>query len=169
MIPPVVAGLINYLEPLLAAEFATAQASIWDGEVPRWDVLGNAVGPSNLAGSWPAVGLEIQEPGFDVKYAIGANTTKHQGMILVQIWSTSRATTEDLMTFIEEQLNKQVSMFLEVDLNGPTDNPNYVIESLLKKWWSGQDKNYRTSTSALLYRGDMYFEVKVHSNSPTIS
>lgn len=167
MIPPVIAGLINYIEPLLAADASVANVSVWDGEVPRWDANGNAVGPSNVTGSWPAIGLRMQEPGFERAYTVGANTITDTGIILVQSWSTTRNATEVLMEFISEEFEKQVSVYTDVEIGGPPANPNYIIQMLLKTWWSGQDAEYRTSTSQLLYRGDLYFRVDVHSNAPT--
>lgn len=168
MLPPIIAGLINYLEPRLAADQAKPQFSIWDGEVPRWDAQGNAVGPTNVTGSWPAVSLRIQEPGFQRNYTM-ADAILDEGIIIVQAWSTTREVTEEVLDFIIEQFEQQVSVYTDVDLGGPHNNPNYIIEMTVDTWWSGIDPEYRTSNSQYLYRGDVSFSTKIHGNATTAS
>lgn len=167
MISPIVGGLIAYLAPQLASSMGTASFSVWDGEVPRYDTSGNAVGPQNALGSWPAISLEMEEPGLHRTHVIGASAVKDEGYILVQVWSTTREQTEEVMGYVETALESQVTVTIETDLGGPPNNPNYVIECSLETWWSGQDKYYRTANSQLLYRGDMRFATRVHSNAPT--
>lgn len=166
MIPPIIDGLISYLEPRIAVDQGKAQFSIWDGETPRWDAQGNAVGPTNVTGSWPAVTLMMQEPGFKRTYTM-SDAIMDQGIIIVQVWSTTRVQTNDVVNFIIEQFEQQVSVYTDVDLDGPNQNPNYIIEMLVDTWWVGVDPNYRTANSQYLYRGDVYFDTKVHGNAPT--
>lgn len=167
MIPPIVGGLISYLTPILANSEGLPQASIWDGETPRWDAQGNAVGPTNVTGSWPMVSLQMQEPGFKRKYAVGTNPTCDEGIIVIQMWAVTREEVEDLMTVLSEAMEAQIIVYIDVAIGGPSNNPNYVIQSLLETYWSGQDKDYRTSTSQLLYRGDLYFRLTVHGSTTT--
>ncbi len=164
---PITAGLVNYLVPLLANAMGTSSYSVYDEETPRWDANGNAIAPSSTTGSWPMVGLSMEEPGFRRTHTIGHNSLHDDGVILVQIWATTKPEVQDMMDLIEGFFEAQVSVYTDVDMGGPPNDPNYVISMLLDTWWIGLDKNNRTSVSQLLYRGDMRWETKVHGNVAT--
>jgi hypothetical protein len=164
---PIIRGLINYLSPLLATELGVGTFSVWDGEVPRFDAAGNAVGPQSTTGSWPAVDVRLMEPGMGRSHTM-ANSVKDVGRVLVRQWATTREACEDLQDLIEDAFEKQVSVYTEIDdVGGPASNPNYVFELTLKTYGCWPDSDHRTATSQLLYRGEMVFECKVHSSAPT--
>lgn len=169
MIPPIIAGLINYLVPILSDDYALPGPtfSVWDGESPRFDAQGNAVAPTNTTGGWPAVSLEYQPPGFNRSHTVGTNSVKDEGVVLVQVWDTTREGAEQCMGHVEDAFERQVAVYQDVDIGGPSDNPNYVFELTLGTYGCWMDKDHRTSTSQYLYRGDMYFDCKIHSNAPT--
>ena len=166
MISPVIGGLIAYLAPQIASAMGTASFSIWDGEVPRYDTAGNAIGPQNVSGSWPAIALEMDEPGLSRTHTIGNNAVKDEGYVSVNVWATTREQTEEVMGYVEAALEAQINVTADVDLNGPSTDPNFVIELSLETWWSGQDKYSRTANSQFLYRDTMRFAIRVHSNAP---
>ncbi len=163
---PVVGGFIVYLSPLIAVDQGTDTFNVWDGEVPRYDLAGNPVGPTNTQGSWPAVGLSMEEPGFTCGNTF-TNNVDEQGSILIQVYATTREESEDLMMFIWQVMSLQISLFTQVDIGGEPGNVNYVAECLLDTWWSGQDANNRTATSQLLYRCDLRFRVRIRTSTPT--
>lgn len=169
MIPPTIAGLINYLSPILAANAETDAFSVWDGEVPRFDESGHPVGPSNQVGSWPVVMLAMQEPGFTREHVLGADAAKDDGTIMVKVWATTRADAEKVMNWIEEAFEKQVAVYTNVNIGGPPGNPNYIIQMTLVTYGCWQDAELRTATSEFLYRGDTYWTCSVHTNAPTSS
>lgn len=161
--------MITYLSPLLATDLGLGAFSVWDGETPRYDVNGAPVGPSNTTGAWPALSLAMQEPGFTRTHTVGTNSIKDEGTIVTRAWATTREQCEQLMGFVEVAFEKQVSVFQNVGLGGPPINPNFVFELTLEVWGCFEDENYRTATSQLLYRGDMYWTCRVHSSALTVT
>ena len=109
MIPPIVGGLIGYLQPILATNNDTPAFSVWDGETPHYDANSNAVGPSNAAGSWPAVGLYFQEPGF-VRTHTFTDAAHDDGKIVTRIWGTGREQVETVMGWIEEAFDRDTGL-----------------------------------------------------------
>lgn len=156
---PVVDGLITYLATQL-------NVSVWDGEVPRYDALGNPIAPGTVSvpSSWPVVKLYMTEGGFNRTWAF-EDSYDDVGEILISIWATSRKDLEDptsgLLNKIETLL-ASASNWTHILLGGPQVNPYYVIQLLLINWCSVQEEGQRTSESQLMYRGDMHYELMVH-------
>lgn len=170
MIPPIIAGLINYLSPILAEENSTPEFSVWDGDAPRFDADGKAVGPGNVTGSWPVVVLEMQQPGMGREHTIGANSVKDIGQISTTVYGLTREQTETVMNWIEGAFERQVNVYLNVDVGGASSAaPNFVYEMTLLTYGCFGPLQDRTSTSQYLYRGDMSWTCKVHASANTVT
>ncbi len=163
----VVGPLISYLADYLSVQ-ESLSVSVWDGELARYDAAGKPVTPSNTTGSWPAIKLFMEPPGFRRTHTIGANSYDDTGIIRIEVWSTTREQTEALMTVIEELFERQITDYTDIDLGGDPSNPNYIIKMTLETWVSVQEEGVRTSTSNYLYRGDLYWETQFHGTVNTL-
>jgi hypothetical protein len=161
---PVIGGLISFL---------TQQLNVicWDGEVPRFDTGGQPINPDQLTTnppSWPVIKLYMQEGGFERTWTT-EDPYCDSGEILIRIWGTTRVQVENLMNQIEA-LFAQATNWQQINLgNQQSVNPPYVIQMLLRRWYSGQEEEQRLAQtingviiSALCYRGDMYYFTELH-------
>lgn len=153
---PIITGLINLMVSKLSI-------TVFDGEIPRDNTDSSAINPSATSGvipNWPVVRVTMPDDGFEREWTTEDPYTD-TGIILIQVWGTSRTQTEVLLNSIEA-LFAQASKWAEVSLGGPVTNPYYIIQMLLQKWYSGQEEGVRTSASQLLYRCDLYYYVQIH-------
>lgn len=152
---PIVAGII---------EFITAQLEVtcWDGEVPHYNTDGDPIVPGGAAtpAIWPVVKVYMQEGGFNREWTT-EDPYSDRGEILIQVWGTTRASVQATMDDIEALLAK-ASNWAQIDLGGPAENPYYVIQMLLDRWYIGQEEGERTADSELLYRVDMHYDTMIH-------
>src|SRR5436309_1910085 len=126
---PIITGLITFI---------SQQTGVvcWDGEVPRYDVQGNPINPSQTVSTppeWPVYKVYMKEGGFTREYTF-EDPYSDEGEILIQIWGTTRQQLEDpatgAMNVIEALLNQATNWPL-IPLGGPQSNPYYVISCLL--------------------------------------
>ncbi len=164
MIPPIVRGLIVYLEPLLASAMNKANVSIWDGEVPRFDANGNPVDPSNADGSWPVIQLEMSPSGMNRNHTF-TDAVKDIGNFEVIVYGTTRAEVESTMNLIDGTLGQGINIQLTADFDGPPGNPNYTYDCSLQRYVCRMEPG-RTAQSLFLYKGEMEWTVKIHTNAP---
>lgn len=153
---PIINGLITFVAAQLHAE-------VWDGEVPRTDPQGNPISPSapvNSPSTWPVIKLYMKDAGFHRSWNQDDPFTD-EGSILIQVWGTTRASSEALMNRIEALFALETNWAL-IELGGDVSNPNYVIQMLLTDWCSVQEEQLRTEQSQLLYRADMHYNCMVH-------
>lgn len=160
------AQIINGLITFLGQQ--ALGASVWDGEVPRYNTDGTPINPGQAAPGWPAVKLYMKEGGFH-RDTTTEDPNYDLGEVLVQVWATSRQQLEGtpanpLLGLFNriEALFAQASLWPQIPLGGPLANPHYVVEMYLTDWYSGQEEGARTANSEFLYRGDLHYQVGIH-------
>lgn len=151
----IVNGLISYIAPLQLA-------SVWDGEVPRYDATGNAINPESTVSPsvWPAIKLRMDEPGFQRTWTT-EDPYDDAGNIEIRIWGTTRASVMTILNSLEAKFASYTN-WRAVNLGGPPSNPYYIIQMLLTRWTCIQEEEIRTGLSHLLYRGELDYYTQVH-------
>jgi hypothetical protein len=149
----IVGGMITYVTQQLGV-------TVWDGELPRYDTTGNPINQNAGLPDWPVIKIYMKEGGFTREWTTEDPYTD-AGEILLQVWSTTRASVQTLLNSLEGLL-AQASKWPFLVTGGPMDNPYYVISCLLQRWYVGQEEGVRTSGSELLYRGELHYEVLIH-------
>jgi hypothetical protein len=163
---PIVGRLIDFITSQLSV-------TVWDGEVPRFSTqatLSKPIRPSTVTTPpvWPVIKLYMEESGFAREWTTEDPYTD-LGEIHILVWSTMRAEVENLMNQLEMLLALAGNWAqISTTLGGPAQNPYYIIQMLLLRWYSGQEEDIRTGLSQLLYRGDMHYEVMLHGAIPTL-
>lgn len=152
---PIISGVLTFIGEQLAV-------SVYDGEVPRYDVNGNPINPASTVSpdDWPVVKARMTEGGFSRTWTM-ADPYDDKGELVVEIWGTTRAQEESTLNDVESLLVKDEN-WAAIALGGPTANPYYVISMLLTSWTSVQEEGVRTSKGSLLYRGELHFDVEIH-------
>lgn len=159
----VIEGLINFL-----GSNQELNASVWDGEVPRYDANGKPINPDSSVtpSNWPVVKLYMEEAGFNRNWNM-ADPYDDIGPITIKIWGTTRASVDALLDQIEaifasESNWGQINISPSQPSTGSPGNPYYVIKMMLKSWTNVQEEEQRTADSFLLYRGELHYECEVH-------
>jgi hypothetical protein len=155
---PIIKGLIDFITTQL-------QLTVWDGEVPRYSTQSSGsvpIKPSTVATPpvWPVIKLYMEEGGFSRNWTF-LDPYDDVGEIKICIWGITRESVETQMNAIEALL-ASVTNWGQIQLDGPPQNPHYIIQLLLMRWYSGQEEEIRTGLSQLLYRGDMYYLTQIH-------
>lgn len=153
---PIIDGLITFITTQLPI-------TVWDGEIPRYATTGTPISPSAavvVPSTWPAIKCYMEESGFNREWTTEDPYTD-TGEIHLLIWSTTRVSAESTMNTLEALL-AQAASWAQVQLGGPAENPFYIIQMLLLRWYSGQEEEIRTGLSQLLYRCDLHYEVMIH-------
>jgi hypothetical protein len=162
---PIVTGLINFITDRL-------NVTCWDGEVPRYDPAGTPITPAAAGTSpsdWPVVKVYMEEAGFTRDWTFEDPYTD-RGDVTIKCWGTSREQLEAPITATSpggvlnriEALLAKVTNWPLIALGGPADNPYFVVQLELRRWYCGQEEGVRTADSELLYRGDLYYDVILH-------
>lgn len=159
----IIGGLINFL-----ASAPELGANVWDGEIPRYDTTGAPINPSSGPQQWPVVKLYMEEGGFQRVWTT-EDPYDDEGTIIVKVYATSRAQAEQVAGNVEA-IFAQATNWLpsNIPLGGPLENPNYIIQLLLDRWYSGQEEGKRTGKSELIYRVDMYYTCYLHGAISTL-
>lgn len=141
---------------------------VWDGEVARYGPGGQTVGPESSGGKshWPIIKFStpdkfhrswtFEEPYYD------------EGLLVCQIWDTTRAGAEATLDMIEAMLVSEAS-WTAVGALIPSphwENPHYVIQMLLMDWVSRQEEGQRTEKGQLVYTCELYFKTTIHGAIP---
>lgn len=152
---PIIKGLITYITSQLPI-------TVWDGEIPRTDTTNVVITPETVSvpADWPVIKVFMEEGGFTRTWTT-EDPYDDRGEILIQIWGITRVSAETAMNTIEALL-AQASNWAAIPLGGDMMNPNYVIQLLLMRWYSGQEEGVRTGLSQLLYRCDMHYDCMIH-------
>ena len=153
---PIIDGLITFIAQQL-------NISVWDGEVPRYDVNGNPINPTSIVApkDWPVVRVTMPESGFSRTWTTEDPYTD-EGDVTIQVWATGRSAAETQMNSIEALLAQAINWSQIPLTGGSSDNPYYVIQLLLKSWTSVQLEGERTASGELLYRCDLNYSCMIH-------
>lgn len=151
---PVVDGLLTFLA-------ARLDASVWDGEVPRYDAAAEPIKPASAVTpiNWPVV-KAVMSGGFSREWTLEDPYTD-SGQVTIQIYGTTRVQTEAMMDDVEALLAKS-SNWPSIVLGGDPSNPYYVISCMLVSWLSVQEEGWRTQLGELLYRCDLHYSMVIH-------
>lgn len=156
---PIISALVQYL-----SGSTQLNASVWEGETPRYDALGNPNPDSiTIPSSWPVFNIEMPESGM-MRDETTEDPYDERGDMMLRIWATGRAQCESLLGTADglvagAQGWAAISAFLT---GGPVTNPYRIIQILIKGWTCVQEKEIRTKKSELLYRGDLLLDVHIH-------
>lgn len=160
---PIIAGLGLFLQDNLVV-------SVWEGQIPRYDELGNPITPEQPGVDFPVIKLFMREPGFKRNWT-QLDPYDDEGQILVQMWGTAE---DQLVTPVSGSpvglMDRVEQLFANADnwpngvipLGGPTQNPYYVIAMLLDTWYVGQEEDNFGPRGELLFRADMFYQCRVH-------
>lgn len=164
------AGIIDAICTYVAANaYNGIGVTVWDGEVHRYDPNGQTVGPESSGGraDWPVIKFTMPSSGFNRNWTF-EEAYYDEGLIVCQIWHTSRAQAEATMDMIET-LFANSSNWPGISNHIPSpyhENPHYVIAMLLKHWTSYQVEGVRTQKSELLYTCELYYNCFIHGALP---
>lgn len=158
----IIKGFINYL-----GGTQQLNASVWDGETPRYDVNGQPVNPETPK-VWPVVKLMMPQAGFKRHGNVGTDPYKELGTLYVRVWGTTRDSVEQVGTQVEGFVVPASNWpLISAFLGGPVANPYYVAKLLLDRWSSYQDENVRTDQGELLYIYEIDLDVVIHGATPS--
>ena len=164
------AGVVNALCTYVAANAYNGKGCVvWDGEVARYGPgTGQSVSPESSGGQshWPVIKIAapskfrrtwtFEEPYYD------------EGVIVVQIFHTTRALAEETMDMIELLLVSAAN-WTAIGALIPSpyrENPHYLVQLLLEDWASYQVEGARTEKSQLVYTCELYFKCTIHGAIP---
>lgn len=153
---PILAGLVNFLQPILQETYSGIE--VWTGEIPRFN---SSQQPITISGTFPAFRVVMEESGFDREWTT-EDPYGDKGNIYFQGWSTTLDGVMDMLGIVEVQLC-DTSNWSEIVLpGGPIENPYFVYQCLYKNWFAVQVEGVRTQDSSLIYMGQIMFEVEIH-------
>lgn len=163
---PIIAGLVDFIGDSLGA-------NVWDGEIPRSDPQGRPIYP-DAENTWPVIKVTMPQSGFNREWT-QLDPYTDEGTVTIEVWGTSRLQLETppsgspvgMLNEIEELLALETNWQL-INMGGPNENPFYVISMLLSSWSSVQEDQKRTATGALLYKGTLNYQVRIHGAVNTI-
>lgn len=170
---PIVMGFIEFL-----ASNTNLNASIWDGEVPRYDVAGKPINPDSTAtnpSNWPAIHLYQQEPGFARTWSF-ANSYDDDGQMFIELFAIGRLAAEALTTQIEVLLAQEANWVAITALLGDSPDgapPGYgLAKCLLSRWYTGMNMIgnacQRSAKGELIYKGQLTYDVSINGSVLTI-
>lgn len=166
MVAPIEKGLITYVQNQLSI-------NVWDGEIPRQDGTGADIDPEALPTDWPAVTVELPENGLQRKWSF-EGPYSDEGTISILVFGAAGNVTEGRAQTRKAVCNIEVLLAREDNwiniLTGVADELGnavyYVIDLLLDRWTvvqqPGPSGALRTKTGEIIYRGEMWYEVKIH-------
>lgn len=165
------AGIIDAICTYVANNYNDGRGvTVWDGEVHRYDPQGQTVSPDSSGGSadWPVIKFSMKEYGFSRSWTF-EDPYYDQGMIVCQIWHSTRSAAEHAMDNVERLLASLTNWTAIGNLipSPYVQNPHYVIQLLLKRWASYQVEGIRTQKSELLYTCELYYDCWIHGAIPT--
>lgn len=141
---------------------------VWDGEVARYGPTGKSVSPESSGGQthWPII--KFTAPGKFTRSWTFEEPYYDEGLVVCQIWGTSRAQAEQTMDMIELLLVGAASWTaMGALIPSPyVENPHYVIQMLLTDWVSKQEEGQRTEKGQLIYTCELYFKTTIHGAIP---
>lgn len=165
----VIGGLVSYLSGQLGL-------SVWDGEVPRYDVSGSPINPdSGTVGSWPVVRVKMPESGFH-RTPTFEDPYDDEGPINVEVYGTTRAEVWVVGVKLEAAMADSTlwdrpSKAVPLGNSFSTDNSYYLISMMMTRWACYQMEGVRLMSagrpSSLCYRFDADYTVNIHGAVPT--
>ena len=166
------AGIINAVCTFVSANaYGGIGCSVFDGEVTRYDVNKQSVGPDSSGGrsDWPVIKFSMPASGF-TRTETFEEPYYDEGLIVCQIWHTTREGAEQTMDMIEVML-ASFTNWATIGALIPSpyrNNPHYVIQMLLNHWTSYQVEGFRTMKSELVYTVEMYYKTTIHGAVPFV-
>lgn len=164
------AGIVNAICTFVAANAYDGKGCVvWDGEVARYGPDGKSVSPESSGGQshWPVI--KISTPDKFHRTSTFEEPYYDEGLVVVQIWDTTRAGAEAAMNMIEALLAIEAN-WTAIGALIPSpyhENPHYVIQLLLIDWVSKQEEGARTEKGQLIYTCELYFKTTIHGAIPT--
>ena len=164
------AGIIDAICTYVAANaYGGIGCTVWDGEVHRYDAQGQTVSPDSSGGrsDWPVIKFSMPSSGFTRSWTF-EEPYHDEGLIVCQIWQTSREQAEQTMDMIEVLLASMTNWTAIGSLipSPYRENPHYIIQLLLEHWSSYQVEGFRTQNSELVYTCEMYYKCFIHGAIP---
>mgnify|MGYP001586362215 FL=1 len=165
------AGIMNAICTYVSSNaYNGIGCTVWDGEVARYDPQGQTVGPESSGGQsdWPVIKFSMPDSGFTRHWTF-EDPYHDEGVIVCQIWHTSREGAELAMDMIETLLASTANwVAIGALIPSPyVENPHYVIQLLLQSWTSHQVEGFRTQKSELVYAAELHYKCFVHGAVPT--
>ncbi len=153
---PVTAGFMQFMIDQL-------QINPWDGEVPRYDVLGNPINPDSTVtnpSDWPVV---ICKLGGDMHRTSTFLSPYHDdGPVVIEIWGTTKQQVQTVLANIEALWAFEANWFRVPLSGGPASNPFYVVQMMLVDWTLRQEENVRLASSQLAFYGHLKYDAIIH-------
>lgn len=159
---PVTAGLMQFMIDEL-------EIVPWDGEVPRYDTLGNPINPQavNDPPTWPVVTCEMG--GKMRRTETFENAYNDRGPILIAVYGVTKASVYDQLNAIEALWGVYENWANVVMGGGLAGNPFYVIQMNVGEWSVVQQKDVRLARSELCFIGELNYDCNVHGALSTIN
>lgn len=164
------AGIINGICRFVADNaYDGIGCTVWDGEVQRYDARGKTVGPQSSGGraDWPVIKFSMPTSGFERNHTF-EDAYYDEGMIVCQIWHTTRQQAEHTMDMVETLLCNYAN-WVQIGKLIPSpyrEDSHSVVQLLVKHWTSYQVEDTRTQRGELLYTCELYFKCIVHGSLP---
>lgn len=158
---PIIAGFVNYLQPLLQATYQGIE--VWTGEIPRFNSSGV---PIVIEGNFPAFRVVMEESGFGREWTT-EDPYGDNGPLYFQCWANTLEGVMDLLNVVEPILCNTTNWGSIALPGGEMDNPFAVKKCLLKNWFAIQIEGVRDQNSNLIYMGQFIFDVTIHGAIPT--
>lgn len=159
---PILAGLVNFLQPILQETYSGIE--VWTGEIPRFN---SSQQPITISGNFPAFRVVMPESGMDRDDWTTEDPYGDSGPIYFECWATELSAIVNppdsgILDIVEAQLCN-TSNWRTIPLpGGPIENPYEVEKCLFQNWWYGQIEGVRTQDGSLIYGGRIICSVFVH-------
>lgn len=152
---PITSGIVTFLQTQLDVG---ESVEVWDGEIPRWDPQGMIIDlPNN-----PIYRLLMPREGFNRESETFENPYNDQGMMLLEVYGTTRTQVENALTNLENILLLQTN-WSDIDLG-----VSYQICAIyLVAWSCYQLEQARTKTGTYVYQGDLHLKVEINGTVKT--
>lgn len=131
---------------------------MWDGEVPRFTSQAKVI---QLSSEQCIFKVTMEESGF-TRERTTEDPFSDQGPITVYLWSNLRVTTENTLQTLDK-LFSETKNWSKIQLaTGPSDNPYYVVDMELVKWYCLQLEGLRDRNANFIYEAALHYQVTVH-------
>lgn len=153
---PVTAGLIAFMIDQL-------EINPWEGEVPRYDIAGNAINPEQTVtdpSDWPVVTCEHE--GDMSRLETFSDAYNDRGSILISVYGVTKEEVQNQLNSIETLWGKFES-WQDVPMpGGVSGNPFYVLQMNVLRWTIQQQKDVRLAASQLCWVGMLHYDCNIH-------
>jgi hypothetical protein len=150
MLAPIVTTFNKYIGDAL-------DIPVWEGEIPR---VGTDSVEIDLPSEKPVIRVLLEESGLERDWRMD-DSYGDEGPLRVEVYGTTRQQVEACLGQIEELLAKDWNAI-------PFTSRFFCYRCMLHNWTCVQEEGMRTkSTSDLVFRGRMTYDVGIHGEVPT--